>query len=359
MLRRAPFLACSWVLGCAWLLMFSACSKAGTAPPVTEIDTGLPVDTGTRDVAVTDTGSNTAASDGATEAGDGAVDAPIGAKCSKTFVGDKATAVDYAHGPGELLAGLTWDELTMVWTTVEASRVVVHYADRAGRDDAFTAAKTLPDTLGPFAEDSVALAADGKSMLLVSADHTTLTQLSRSARGAAFEAAALTGVFERITGTGSEGGPIKKLGDLVLSKDGQSLFYTDLQRTAGTTLMVSLRLSDGTWDYPNPVDGAPFEMSGSQRRRPTGISADGLTLFFYDEVFGASYLAFRTPGSLLFPETVAFSPTGRRATPTEACDRVYLSMAPPVVAPDSGPPDATGEVGDARPPAALTIHHAP
>ncbi|MBL8717173.1 MAG: hypothetical protein JNL79_14400 [Myxococcales bacterium] len=352
MLRRIA------VLG-SCCIAFAACARNDPAPPVTEIDTGLAVDTGTRDGAVADVGPDSGAVDGATDAGgDGTVDAPISVKCPKTFVGDKATVIEYAHGPGELLAGLTWDELTMVWTTSEASKIVVHYADRGSRDEPFATAKTLPDTSGPYAEDSVALAADGRTMIVVSSDHTTLTQLSRSARGVAFEATP-SSAFGRITGPGSEGGGTKQLGDLVLSKDGKWLFYTDLGRAAGTTLMVSVLLSDGTWDFPNPVDGTALEMAGTARRRPTGISADSLTLFFYDEVFGASYLAFRTPGSLLFPETVPFSPTGRRARPNEACDRVYLSMTPPIAAPDGGSTDAAPEVGDARPPSALAIHHAP
>ncbi len=344
-----------------------ACSKNDPAPPAVDLDTGTIEDTGTtRDTAVGDT-SVDGTVDSAADATDGAVDAPEIAACPKVFPGDKATPVVYEHGSGELLAGLTWDELTMVWTTNEAGKIVVHYADRTNRDEAFGAAKTLPDSLGPFGEDTVALAADGKSMIFVSADHGTLTRVTRSARGVAFDAPVSTTAFNRITGPGSEGGAAKKLGDLVLSKDGKWLFYTDLNRTAGTTLMLSIQLGDGTWDYPNPIDGKPFEAVGSMRRRPTGVSADKLTLFYYDETTATPLVAFRTPGTALFYETKPYLPVGKRPMPAEACDRVYLTMGalltPP--SPDGGLPDVTlpdvgadGEKPDAAS-KALTIQHAP
>lgn len=350
MSRRAP------MVPAVVLALAVGCARKDLAPPV-QVDDGGQLDAGPTDVAIRDTGAVDAPGDGeAGDASDGASDVPAKALCPKTFVGDAATPVGLLHGPGELLAGLTWDELTMVWTTVEGSKVQVHYADRGTRDAAFTSDKTLTDTLGPFGEDTVGLASDGLSMIVVSADHTTLTRFVRSARGSSFEPAAASSAFERITRVGSEGGAAKRLGDLVLSEDGQWLFYTDLNRTAGTTMMASVRLADGTWDHPNPIDGAAFEISGASRRRPSGISADSQALFFYDEVFGATYVAFRTPGTLLFSEVAPFSPTGRRAMPNRACDRVYLSMAPPAPVPDAGLVDAAT---DSRPPATLAIHHAP
>lgn len=340
-----------------------ACSKNDPAPPPVESDTGVVEDTGTtpRDTSVSD--SSTDVGDTGVDAAD-ATDAPVTAACAKGYSGDKATAVVYEHGTNELLAGLTWDELTMVWTTNEGGKVVVHYADRAGKDDAFGTPKTLPDTLGPFAEDTVALGADGKSMIFVSADHTTLTRVTRSARGVAFDAPTASTAFGRITGPGSEGGAVKKLGDLVLSKDGKWLFYTDLNRTAGTTLMLSIQLTDGTWDYPNPIDGKAFEMVGTARRRPTGVSADKLTLFYYDEAAGSPRVAFRTAGSALFEETYGYAPNGKRPMPAEACDRVYLSLSkltpPPLDGglPDVVPPPPDGDKPDVAP-TALTIQHAP
>jgi hypothetical protein len=248
----------------------------------------------------------------------------------------------------------------MAWTTNVAGKITLHYSDRADKDAAFTTDNVLPDSLG-LGEDKVALSADGLTMIVGSADHKSLRQLKRSARGATFDAASPDSTpFARLVGVGGEGGPAKQVSDVVLSKDGKWLFYTDPTRTSGTSMNVSLRLSDGTYDDPNPIpEDRLIMVGGKYRRRPSGISADGLTLFYFDEAIGASFLAFHPPGSLGFDGFFAFAPSGSGATPSESCGRVYLTREVTPDKPDAGP---TGDaIPDATPggKSVTAIFHAP
>ena len=315
-------------LACSATLI--ACAK-DQAPPAGEIDVGLD-DTGSfeggADVSV-DGGKDSSTSDSTSDAPD-ATDAPVKAACPSEFP-DTTAKVKVSY-PGrastsEQLAAITWDELTMAWTTNVASKVTLHYSDRAARDADFTTDQVLPDSLGPFGEDKVALSADGLTMLFVTADHKAIRQISRLSRGAAFDAGAVvTAPFARLVGPGSEGGPTKQVTDLVLSKDGKWLFYTDLLKTSGASMMLSIRLGDGTWDFPNPITEKSLAMNGVSRRRPSGFSADTWTLFYFDEVSSNSYAAFRSPLGAVFSSFTQLSPTGTRANPTESCDRIYLTV---------------------------------
>lgn len=362
--RLFVVLAASFAAGVC-LATISSCSSTDR-PGALPVDTDSGIDSTLDDVVTVDTRrDDVAPKDVVTDTAPSADAKPL---CPTAYVDDEPTAVDYAHGASdiELLAAITWDERTMAWTTEESGTIVVHYADRAAKNDAFTGARTLPTALGPFADDKVALSADGLTMYFVSDNHEVVTQITRASRDVAFDAAtASTKPFRSITGKNPDGLPTPKLADLVLSKDGKWLFYTDLLRTKGSSLMLSLELADGTWDKPNPIDAPRVQMEAGFHRRPTGLSADKLSLFYFDEVSEACYVAFREPGSSVsFDGFYGFSPTGRRAMPTDSCDRVYLSYESPGdrdAGKDSGGLEA-GSDGDAAaddPPTVTHIVHAP
>ncbi len=294
--------------------------------------------------------SDSAKADGTTDAADAA--APP--KCAKAYSDIPTTTVSYPHAAtGDRLAAITWDELTMAWLTTDAGgAVTIHYADRAGRDDAFVTTWTVPSSLGPFPNESVALSADGLTMIVASADHKSLTQVTRAARGTQFDPASATGApFVHLVGDPVGATSFKLVGDVVLSKDGQWLFYTDLAQTSGTTLQMAPRLADGTWDGPTPIIASRLAMVASYRRRPSGISSDKLTLFYLDETSNTSMVAFRVPGTTLFDQFYAYAPTGTWAMPTDACDRVYLTA--------EIPPDKSDGGFDAETPLVTGIVHAP
>jgi len=340
-MRRTAFLL---PLGCLFFAL--ACSKEERSNPIPGDDAD-PGDTAGYDVHY-DTGTRP---DGDASGGDGTSeggDTSGSTACAKSYPGVKPTLVSYPHSAkGQSLAAITWDELTMAWTSGDStSGVVVHYSDRSGRDVAFTADMTLPTTLGPFAQDKVVLTPDGLTMIFASADHKTLRQITRGSRGAAFdETTATSAPFSYLMSPG-EGGSSRAMADLVLTKSGKYLFFTDLGRTVGTTLMVSAKMSDGKWDMPTAVESTRFHNSGGMRRRPTGYSSDARTLFFYDETTQTTWLAFTDPSSLSFTEFVPFLPEGSGAMPSDSCDRVYLTIrtkstvdAGPDVRVDPDPPE--------------------
>lgn len=326
----------------------SACANQDSAPRIGdgEFDTGpLPrLDSAVQDAAQVDSGALDAES---TE-----TDAIAEPLCAKAYSDVTPTFVDHPRvdGGGERLAAITWDERTMVWTTTETGAVVVHYADRVDRDAPFTDVRALPTELGPFPEDKVALSADGLKMIFTSEDHTTISEIKRTARSEAFDVATIDRKpYARLVGGG------KRVGDLVLSRDGKWLFYSELDRTSGASIFLSIALGDGTWDAPNPIDTPRLTIEAGFRRRPTGLSADARSLFFFDEVSEVTFVAFRAPDTLLFTEFYGFAPTGRGAMPSESCDRVYLTIEVPDSS-DAGTKDAP-ETDD--PPVTTTIVYAP
>jgi hypothetical protein len=284
-----------------------------------------------------------------------AVDADAGRPpiCPTTFPSATTTAVTYPRAVrGELLAAITWDERTMAWTTGAGAVTSVHYADRASADAAFTDEHVLPTTLGPFPDDKVALSADGLTMIFLSADRHAIHQVKRTSRAAEFDPSTVTSApFGKLTGKDGEGGVTAAVGDLVLSKDGKWLLYTDLGRTTGASIMLSVLLSDGTWDAPTPITALQLAIASGQHRRPTGLSSDARSLFFFDEVTGTVNVALHAAGTASFTEFHPLAVSGMRPMPSDACNRLYLSIEDDS-ADDAGPPDsATAPT--------FTIVHAP
>jgi hypothetical protein len=273
----------------------------------------------------------------------GPMDAPGPGGCPATYTAATTTPVVYpSTGAGDLLGAITWDERTMVWVNAGSSTATIHYSDRANRDAAFTTDDVLDASLGPFAYDKVGLSADGLTLIFVNAARTSITSVTRPARGATFSAStASTTAFHRIVTA-----PGISIGDLVLSKNGDELFLADRSATKGGSILHSQLLSDGTWDDPVALPALFFEVDRAKLRRPTGISADALSLFFFDDRFEQADLAQRTAGTTTYPSFTALAPNGLSAMPTDACDRVYMSVPAPALGADAG----------ATP---LTIVHAP
>ncbi len=328
-------------------LLLSACNGAGgghAAPPATDLSPG---DDATTDASVGDDATTTVDAsapldargavdasgsvDVSAEASDVAVAevAPIPPPlCAKSYSMLTATPVDVpASSDDALLAAMTWDERTLAWVTTTAGVTAVHYADRASPSDAFLTVMDLPDSLGPYAPEKVALGADGLTLLFPTADHKSIVQVRRPSRGASFDpSTATTAPFAAIVAAPKESPTAPMPADLVLSEDGTSLYFTDLSLTSGVTIRVSRLAPDRTWGAGARITGAELDITMGQRRRPTGLSSDGRTLFIYDEFTASPALMFGPPGGLDFPERYTFVPTGPNAMPNADCSRVYLSV---------------------------------
>jgi hypothetical protein len=85
--------------------------------------------------------------------------------------------------------------------------------------------------------------------------------------------------------------------------------------------------TQGSWGLPAALANAEFTSpDAAHRRRPSGTSADGRTLFFYDEVTSLERAAWRETPTTPF---ATFRDIGDfpDATPSPHCDALYYQGA--------------------------------
>lgn len=252
--------------------------------------------------------------------------APPGAACSKTATWAAGVLLSVSSAPSnDAFDSVTPDELSIAWTLGDGNARTINYADRASTTDAFGAPQTL--AAGLYVGDRVALSPDGLRLIVVNADGKGFSELTRSSRAQPAQAfgAASTGSFSNLDATVLSAG--QSYGDPVLSADDTVFFYSVYGGAGQTqTIFRSARLLAGeAWS-----DGAPLQASsalaaqGALRRRPTGISADKQTLFFWDEVSGIERAAWLNDSTGAFDTFVDLG-TRSMAAPNQACSRLYYS----------------------------------
>lgn len=263
------------------------------------------------------------------DGGDAAADAPFvptASICNSTTVwGAGALVANVSTPQADRFGAITGDQLTIAWMNAAGT---VLYADRAAPADAFGAPKTLTGTI---ALDRVALSADGLTLIVVRSDRTIFAQATRSARGAAFgntlDTAPFAGLDPLSSGVedgGDAGGG--SFADPVLSTNGKFLYYSVLGGTS-STMAESYRSGNNPWAKGRILTTTELVGVGNKLRRPTGLSADSRTLFYWDEVDGVEKMAFRDDAILAkhnqytqFVNVGAFA----GAQPTATCDRLYF-----------------------------------
>ena len=222
---------------------------------------------------------------------------------------------------------ITADELTIAWMSVAGT---VQYADRAAATDPFGPTKTLT---GPIALERVALSGDGLTLVVLRNDRKIFAQVTRASRSTDFGTALDTGPFASLDPAssgmedGGDAGGTGTFGDPVLSPDGHFFYYSVL---GGGTTTIAESYRNGTNPWPkgrfltNPE--LQSDMTG-KLRRPTGVSTDSRTLFFWDEVDGVEKMTFRGDPILVpfnvFGEFTTIGATFANAQPTAKCQRIY------------------------------------
>jgi hypothetical protein len=90
-------------------------------------------------------------------------------------------------------------------------------------------------------------------------------------------------------------------------------------------LRYSERNGDEPWPVGAPLQACELKAHGSLVRNPTGVSADGLSLFFFDPALGQARAAWRPGDDVAFSW---FADLGARnqAQPNAACDRLYHTV---------------------------------
>jgi hypothetical protein len=226
-------------------------------------------------------------------------------------------------GDDDHLGSITDDGLTITWTTSSDSRIV--YADRPSRGDKFNKYSKLPTTViadGYPAIDRTAVSSDGLRVIIVSADHKRFGQVARHTREDLFDTFINEAPF---TALNSSTGPAESLGDPVLMGDDRTLYFSRYGLESGPTVFVAYRADEkSSWVIQGAVGGPELEAVGGLRRRLTGVSADQLTFFYFDETVGHARAA-RRP-ALDQPAGAPFElPAWQAVLPNRECSELYLA----------------------------------
>jgi hypothetical protein len=254
----------------------------------------------------------------------------------------------------DLMGSITPDEMHIAWMTPDGT---VRYADRSAPGMVFGQYETLPATPGYFALDRAAFAPGGLELITVATDRKTFGVFTRADGLTPFAGAPDTAPFAALV---AKLGANDKLGDPVVSYDGKTLVYS-VFGSAPVTIQVATRPDPkSAWTPVGPLDAAAdLQAVGNARRRPTGVSSDLRTLFYWDEVKSTEMAAWRPSVAAPFDTWNDLGPIFG-ATPGNNCAGLYYSGwgagQPPV--PDGGildgglihPGDAAAPDGGSPPP---------
>jgi hypothetical protein len=349
-MRKTSSLGPAFHAVAAALALVCACSSSGSGAPVTSgtpmNDSGLPdtsVDDGETDSEATDAGPDTGADGDATTEGDGNTGHDSGTgvlidgagdvfihPVSPTDAADATTTflcpTGHAWTAGAAIlsqsidrfGGVALTGLTAVWTLPSGDPVA---ADRTTTSAPFsTLSVLLPappagNRAGLDSTGTVVLAAPerGSALIWQRSDAQQPWQLSTSTTtpfDPIFNAVAL------LNATWSEP---------AFGASGDRLFYMATPASGAPVMYES------TWDSANSnwAAGTPLtetelaSVDATHLRRPTGASADDLTLFYFDEVAGVESAAWRVSTTQPFShfETIPVAP---EAAPSADCTTLYF-----------------------------------
>jgi hypothetical protein len=219
------------------------------------------------------------------------------------------------------LLSMTPDELSVALSTGSGGSLALSVADRTSAKGEFVAlGVSVPEDYE--AASGVSLSSDGLTLILVRTDHSGFGQLTRSARGAMFEADADTTPFSKINSLKPMSGA--SVGWPVLSSDGQNLYFVSYLSNA---FVNQSRRQNGVFDFGTEID--PFTLGGKvgEYKLLSGISADERAIFFFDQTTKHAMALFRSrPGDAPFYDPLDLGDR-RGVVPNEDCSRVYSSVA--------------------------------
>jgi hypothetical protein len=241
------------------------------------------------------------------------------ADCAPTAAWGTGEAVASDAAEGAIFIGVTPDELTLVWSEAHGSEPHYYFADRSSPGDPFGPAQEVTGV------HLLAVSPNALRLVALSADQSALLTLSRNDRSSAFGAAAEE-EFSLLDADARANG--WSFSSCAISPDDRTLFYTAGAADTEHPLRVSKRDGTGAWPVGEQLEQCEFEAHGGYGRYPTGVSADGKTLFFYDSWRGMARAAWRESSTSEFTwfrdldELIV-------SQPNAACDRLYYSVADP------------------------------
>jgi hypothetical protein len=343
------------LLGCV-LVWASGCSSQPGPAPLQDERPGDAGSSASTDGRATDTGAAEAAdaadaADGAPAARDGggsdvetdasgdlSEPADMEAGDEGVFTGPPRPPplchVDAGWGPGapldvstpqdDALDAITPDEQTVAWSVGAGPTMMIDYADRASNTDPFGAPLTLP--AGAYLADRAALSPDGLRLVVVNTDGQGFSELTRTARPGAFGSPG-AGTFTNLDAPGALATG-ERYGDPVLSADDRAFYYSVYGGGKTATIVRTARLFAGDpWPSGFSIPAATdLQAQGLLRRRPTAVSSDQQTLFFWDEVASVERAAWLDDATGAFDVFVTLGPLAG-ASPDLDCGRLYYSTS--------------------------------
>jgi hypothetical protein len=218
-----------------------------------------------------------------------------------------------ADGADPLIA-ITPDERTLLLLHVTSVGEAM-IADRADAGDDFG----TPVLVG--IEGVVGLSPDGLRVIVRASDGS-LQEASRSGPGEDFGSLG-EGAFSALNA--AAGSDSLSLSAPVIAPDDRTLYYLAVP-PEGTDypLHVSTRAGAGAWPVGTAVQDCRLKSFQGFNPVPTGVSSDGLTLFFWDSLYSTARAGFRETATGPF---VWFDDLGSLAAaqPNTACNRLYYS----------------------------------
>ncbi|HKQ67778.1 MAG TPA: hypothetical protein VJT73_00490 [Polyangiaceae bacterium] len=247
--------------------------------------------------------------------------APTGAAgvCAATLGRQAASVV--REGDFMRFVGLTPDARTIAWFETHT----LNYADRAAATSAWGPGFSV-DGVKDEVPDRPMLSPDGLRIVFVRDDRHGLAEVSRVDRTSRFGSQASETQFAAINALGLMLGPNEWIGSPVLSSDDRSLFYVRGEGIDGRhdAVYLSRRVGDVSWPIGAALRAPELEASCGRHRRPTGLSSDGLTLFYWDEVSGTERATFRAGPDAVFAGAVDLG-AAADAVPNPGCSAMVFT----------------------------------
>ncbi len=229
----------------------------------------------------------------------------------------------------DTLAAVSGDERTVAWSRMSGPSPELFVADRPDVASDFGAPQAVSPAGGIFG-GRAALSPDGLQLVVVSPNQRQLVVLARPEHGEAFELAGEgtteTVLFARLNASLAELPDGHSIDDPVWSKDGTEFLFT-VTSLDGATIHVATRTGSGAFSAAVARNDCELASHGvGASRRPTAMSADGLTLFYFDEARNRARAAFRAKRDALFS---VFVDLGERAAaqPNASCDALWSVRA--------------------------------
>ena len=276
---------------------------------------GTPSSAGAAGNASGGSGSAGAGSAGADSSGGGPATV-----CGTTAHWVDGSALSISTPSDDHFGSISSDELSIAWATSANDVATIHYADRNSIGDAFASAKQLT---GAFALDRAALSPDGLTLVLVTGDRRGFAEYRRDSRSDDF-APPVIGLFSSFDNYAADTMPTGNgFGDPLLAPDNKTFIYSEFGPGVVDTVHQTKRLFDADpWQVGLTWAATELRASGASRRRPTGLSADGRTLFFWDEQQSQERAGFVVYQGVQFASFVDLGPL-IGAQPNDNCTLLY------------------------------------